>query len=49
MLFGITIAYIGTYIGENVMAAGIKRGFLFGFIVLIYGAGVWSVINRKNM
>ena len=45
VLFGFTVAFIGTSIGENEFNAAIKGGILFGLITVISGAGLWRLIK----
>lgn len=46
VLFGFTIAFIFTSIGEKEIKAAIKGGILFGLITAIYGAGLWQLIKK---
>ncbi|MFC1553603.1 dehalogenase [candidate division KSB1 bacterium] len=45
LLFGFTIAFITTSLGENEVNAAVKGGVLFGIITIISGAGFWRLIN----
>lgn len=45
LLFGFTLAFIGTSLGENEPTAAVKGGILFGIIVIISGAGLWRLLN----
>ena len=44
-LFGFTIAFIGTSLGENEITSATKGGLLFGLITVISGAGLWRLLN----
>ncbi|MCK4771369.1 MAG: dehalogenase [Candidatus Latescibacteria bacterium] len=45
VLFGFTVAFIGTSLGENEVNAAVKGGILFGIIVAISGVGLWRLIK----
>jgi len=53
VLFGFTIAFIGTSAGENEMTAALLGGIVFGVITIITGVIVWRLIRigsgEKNM
>jgi hypothetical protein len=42
---GFTIAFIFTSAGENEMAAAVKGGIIFGLVTVIFGVGLWRLIN----
>jgi len=48
LLFGFTVAFIGTSLGENEPTAAVKGGILFGIIVIISGAGLWRLITSGS-
>jgi len=45
LMFGFTIAFIGTSVGENEMAAAEKGGIMFSVICVISGAVVWRLLQ----
>ncbi len=45
VLFGFTIAFIFTSLGENETTAAIKGGMMFGFIVVLSGAFLWRFLK----
>ncbi len=45
LIFGFTIAFIGTSMGENEPGAAMKGGILFGIISIVSGAGLWRLIR----
>lgn len=45
LIFGFTIAFIGTSIGENEMAAAVKGGIIFSLFTIITGVGLWRLLN----
>lgn len=47
LLLGVTIAFVGTSLGENEPVAAGKGGLVFGLITLISGVGLWRLINLK--
>jgi hypothetical protein len=44
LIFGFTIAFIGTSIGENEVGAAQKGGIFFGIITIISGVGLWRLL-----
>ena len=44
-LFGFSIAFVGTCLGEQELTAAAKGGLLFGLITIISGAGLWRLLN----
>lgn len=49
LIAGITIAFVGTSIGENEMVAATKGGIIFGAISVVLGVGVWRIlVGRKK-
>ena len=46
LLFGFTISFIGTNLGENETGAALRGGFLFGSITVASGAVLWFLFNR---
>jgi len=48
LIFGFTIAFIGTSLGENEKTAAIKGGIFFGIITIIAGAGIWRLIHIES-
>ncbi len=45
IIFGFTISFIGTSMGEGEINAAIKGGILFGLITVISGVGLWRLIK----
>lgn len=45
LMFGFTIAFIGTSVGENEMVAAQKGGIMFSVICVIAGAVVWRLLQ----
>ena len=45
LLFGFTIAFIGTSLGEKEPKAAILGGVIFGLAVIITGVGLWRVLR----
>ncbi len=43
--FGITIAFVGTALGENEPHAAVRGGVIFGTIVIIAGVAVWRLLR----
>ena len=48
-LFGFTIAFVGTSLGEKEAQAALLGGIVFGLITIITGIGLWRllVIGKK--
>jgi len=44
LIAGITIAFVGTSVGENEMVAATKGGIIFGAISIVLGVGVWRIL-----
>ncbi len=42
---GITIAFVGTSLGENEPHAAIRGGVIFGTIMIITGVAVWRLLR----
>ena len=47
-LFGITIAFVGTSLGEGEVIAATRGGLLFGLLTAISGVGLWWLLNSGN-
>ena len=45
IIFGFTIAFIGTSVGENEINAAVKGGMLFILITVITGFGLWRLLQ----
>jgi hypothetical protein len=45
LMFGFTIAFIGTSVGENEMVAAQKGGIMFSVICVIAGVVVWRLLQ----
>ena len=45
LIFGFTIAFIGTSIGEKEMAAAVKGGIIFSLFTIITGVGLWRLLK----
>jgi hypothetical protein len=43
-LFGFTIAFIGTNLGEKEPQAALVGGIVFGLLTIIAGVGLWRLI-----
>lgn len=43
-LFGFTIAFIGTSLGEKEPQAALVGGIVFGLVTIIAGVGLWRLI-----
>jgi hypothetical protein len=48
LLFGFTIAFIGTNIGEKEMTAAKLGGLVFGLLSLVTGVGLWRLLTFKS-
>ena len=48
LLFGFTIAFLGTSLGENESNAALFGGIIFGLLTLISAVGLWRIIVRKK-
>ncbi len=44
LIFGFTIAFIGTSIGENETTAAVKGGIIFSLFTVITGVGLWRLL-----
>jgi hypothetical protein len=47
-LFGFTIAFIGTNIGEKEMTAAKLGGLVFGLLSVVTGVGLWRLLTLKS-
>ena len=47
LLFGFTIAFIGTNIGEKEVTAAKLGGLVFGLLSVITGVGLYRLLMRK--
>lgn len=49
-LFGFTIAFVGTNLGEKEPKAALLGGIVFGLITIITGVGLWRLllIGKKS-
>ena len=45
LVFGFTIAFIGTSIGEKEMDAAVKGGIIFSLFTIITGVGLWRLLK----
>jgi len=45
VIFGFSIAFVGTSLGENEINAAIRGGILFGVVSILTGAGLWRLIK----
>ena len=45
ILFGFTIAFVGTSIGENETTAATLGGLVFGVASIITGVGIWRMLR----
>ena len=45
LLFGFTIAFIFTSLGENERVAALKGGILFSLITIVSGVGLWRLLQ----
>jgi hypothetical protein len=48
LLFGFTIAFVGTNIGEKEMTAAKLGGLVFGLLSVITGVGLWRLLMFKS-
>ncbi len=48
VLFGFTIAFVGTSLGENEPNAALFGGIIFGLISLVSGVGLWRIIKHRQ-
>ncbi|MFC2160929.1 hypothetical protein ACFLRX_04680 [Acidobacteriota bacterium] len=48
ILFGFTIAFIGTSLGEGEPNAALFGGIIFGLVIIISGVGLWRFIKGKG-
>jgi hypothetical protein len=44
LLFGFTIAFVGTSLGEKEPKAALLGGIVFGLITVILGVGLWRIL-----
>ena len=47
VLFGFTIAFIGTNIGEKEMNAALRGGIIFGILSIILAVGLYRFVLKK--
>jgi uncharacterized membrane protein (DUF485 family) len=47
LLFGFTIAFIGTNIGEKEVTAAKLGGLVFGLLTVVTGVGLWRLLTLK--
>lgn len=45
---GLTLAYVGTNVGENEPNAAIKGGLLLGFLTIVVGVVCWRLIHSER-
>jgi hypothetical protein len=45
LLFGFTIAFVGTNLGEKEPHAALLGGIVFGLITMILGVGLWRLLQ----
>ena len=48
LLFGFTIAFIGTNLGERETNDALMGGIIFGLTVIITGVGLWRVLKIRK-
>lgn len=48
LLFGFTIAFIGTSIGENEKTAAVRGGLLFGSIAIVLFFCLWHLLGFRR-
>ena len=48
LLFGFTIAFVGTNIGEKEMTAAKLGGLVFGLLSVVTGVGLWRLLILKS-
>jgi hypothetical protein len=48
LLFGFTVAFVGTNIGEKEMTAAKLGGLVFGLLSVISGVGLWRLLTLKS-
>lgn len=48
VLFGFTLAFVGTSLGEGEPAAALYGGIIFGLLTIISAAGLWRIIIKKS-
>ena len=48
VLFGFTLAFVGTSLGEGEPNAALFGGIIFGLITIISAVGLWRIIVRKS-
>jgi len=47
-LFGFSLAFIGTSVGEGEIIAAVKGGALFSLLTVIVGVGFWRILGFGN-
>ncbi len=48
VLFGFTLAFVGTSLGEGEPTAALFGGIIFGLITIVSAVGLWRIIKRKS-
>jgi len=48
VLFGFTLAFVGTSLGEGEPNAALFGGIIFGLITIISAVGLWRIVIRKS-
>lgn len=49
VLAGVTIAFVGTSIGENETVAAFRGGILFGVITIVSAVGLWRLLHTGRV
>jgi len=49
LMFGFTIAFIGTSVGENELVAAQKGGIMFSVACVVVGVVVWRLLQTGGM
>ncbi|MBW7995734.1 MAG: dehalogenase [Candidatus Glassbacteria bacterium] len=48
VMFGFTVSFVFTSLGEKETEAALKGGLLFGLITVICGAGFWRLLHSSG-
>ncbi len=48
VLFGFTLAFVGTSLGEGEANAALFGGIIFGLITIISAVGLWRIVKGKS-